>query len=114
MSIEDPKKASLDAEAPAPDWHPSDIIAALNKAGYTLEKLAEKHGLTSGGTLSKAMRMSAPIAEQRLAEAIGIHPKVIWPSRYEEDGTRKPQGRRAIESTRRDRNIQARADGEPS
>ena len=112
MNNTDPKKANLDAESPAPDWHPSVIIAALNQAGYTLEKLAEAHGLKSGGTLSKALRMSLPISEQRIADALGIHPKVIWPSRYETDGTRKLQGRRAIESSRRSKKLQAKAEGE--
>lgn len=99
------KKASQVAEPPAKDWHPADVIAALHKAGWTLESLAEHHALKSGGTFSKAMRFSFPIAEQRIADALGIHPKTIWPSRYNTDGTRKPQGFRAIESTRRSRRV---------
>lgn len=99
------KKAGLDAETPAQDQHPADVIAALHKAGWTLESLAEHHGLKSGGTLSKAMRFSFPIAERRIADALGVHPKTIWPSRYNPDGTRKPQGFRAIESTRRSRGV---------
>jgi lambda repressor-like predicted transcriptional regulator len=109
MSKEEPKKASPGAESPAQDWHPADIRAALNKAGYSLASLAEKHGLNSGSSLSKAFTTSSPAAELRIADAIGIHPKVIWPSRYNEDGTRKPQGNRALESTRRSRNAQAKA-----
>lgn len=112
MNNKDQKNTSVAAEAPAQDWHPADIKAALNKAGYTLASLAEEHGLKAGGTLSKALTSSFPIAEQRIAAAIGVHPKVIWPSRYNEDGTRKLQGFRAIESSRRSANIQAKADGE--
>lgn len=105
MNTKAPKKTSLDAEAPAQDWHPADIVAALHKAGWTLESLGEHHGLKSGNTLSKAMRTSFPIAEQRIADALDIHPKIIWPSRYNTDGTRKPHGFRAIESTRRSRRV---------
>lgn len=112
MAIKDPKKASLAAESPATDWHPADIKAGLAKAGYTLTALAEKHHLKTATNLSKALTSSFPIAEQRIADAIGIHPKEIWPSRYNEDGSRKPQGFRAIESSRRSANTQAKADGE--
>ena len=87
------KKASLE------DWHPADIIAALRKAGYTLSKLAFEHGLKDSSGFSKAMVMSFPLGEKRIAEALGVHPMTIWPSRYEEDGTRKPAGIRAIQCT---------------
>ncbi|MDO9104905.1 MAG: helix-turn-helix transcriptional regulator [Methylovulum sp.] len=105
MNTKATKKASLDAEAPAQDWHPADIVAALHKAGYTLAKLAEKHNLKSGQSFSHAMRRSLPVSEQRIADVLGVHPKTIWPSRYNLDGTRKPQGFRAIESTRRSRRV---------
>lgn len=112
MNTKAAKKASLDAEAPAQDWHPADIVAALHKAGYTLAKLAEEHGLKSGQTFSHAMRRSLPVSEQRIADALGIHPKTIWPSRYNVDGSRKLQGFRAIESTRRSRRVNGNDDAE--
>jgi len=112
MNKKAPKKASVAAEAPAQDWHPAVIKAALNQAGYTLAKLAEEYGLKSGGTLSKALTSSFPQAEKRIADALGLHPKVIWPSRYNEDGSRKLQGFHALESTRRSANAQAKAKGE--
>lgn len=105
MNAKAVKKAGLDAEVPAQDWHPADIVAALHKAGYTLAKLAELHGLKSGQTFSHAMRRSLPVSEQRIADVLGVHPKTIWPSRYNEDGSRKLQGFRAIESTRRSRRV---------
>jgi Ner family transcriptional regulator len=101
MNIEDQKKASTGEETLAQDWHPADIVAALHKAGWTLASLAEHHGLKSGGTLSKALRFSFPIAEKRIADALGVHPKAIWPSRYHDTGERKLQGFHAIQSTRR-------------
>lgn len=87
------KKASLE------DWHPADVIAALRKAGYTLSKLAFEHGLKESSGLSKALVMSFPLGEKRIAEALGVHPMTIWPSRYEADGTRKLAGIRAIQCT---------------
>ena len=102
------KKATSETIAIQEDWHPSDVIAALNKAGYTLAKLGEEHGLKAGDTLSKALRQSFPLAEKRIADALQLHPGVIWPSRYEADGTRKLVGYRNLESTRRTRNLQAK------
>lgn len=81
------------------DWHPADIVAALRKAGYTLSKLAFEHGLKDSSGLSVALVRSFPKGEKRIADALGIHPKVIWPTRYEKDGTRKPAGIRAIQCT---------------
>lgn len=105
MQKSDAKKAGLE------DWHPADILAALRKAGYTLSKLAFEHGLKDSSGLSVAMVRSFPKGEQRIADALGVHPKVIWPSRYNEDGTRKPAGIRAIQCTAemRARNGDARA-----
>ncbi len=84
----------------ADDWHPADIKAALHKAGWTLSALAAKHGLKSGNTLSKALTVSYPIAELRIANAIGIAAKMIWPTRYYEDGKVKPRGFHAIQLNR--------------
>ncbi|WP_245615857.1 helix-turn-helix domain-containing protein [Andreprevotia chitinilytica] len=80
------------------DWHPADIIAALHKRGTTISKLAHSHGVDPSG-LSLALRRSFPKGEQRIADALGMHPKDIWPSRYFDDGTRKPVGARAIQCT---------------
>lgn len=82
------------------DWHQADIVAALKKGGYTLSKLAFEHGLKDSSGLSVAMVRSFPKGEQRIANALGVHPKEIWPSRYNEDGTRKPTGARALYVTR--------------
>ncbi len=81
------------------DWHPADIKAALEKAGYSLSRLAFEHGLKDSSGLSVAMVRSFPKGEQRIAAALGVHPREIWPSRYNEDGSRKPSGIRAIQCT---------------
>ena len=95
------KKADLGVEVTAPDWHPADIKSALNKAGYTLTSLAEECGLKNGSLLSKCLTSSYPKSERRIADAIGILPQIIWPSRYEADGIRKLQGFQKLESSRR-------------
>ena len=95
MNTKAQKKAGLTEDCLAEDWHPADVIAAMHKAGWSMHKLARHHGLTTSGTLSKALRSSYPVAEQRIAEALGLHPKDIWPSRYYANGEAKPRGCRA-------------------
>lgn len=75
----------------ATDWHKADIKAAIEKAGWTLRSLARRHNLTHG-TLTQALRTSYPASERRIADALGVHPMVIWPSRYNKDGS--PNGQR--------------------
>ncbi len=71
------------------DWHPADIKAALEKAGYTLRRLSLQDG-RSGAYYSQALHRPNPRAEARLAEVISLHTPVtaqqIWPSRYEPCG----------------------------
>lgn len=78
------------------DWHPADIKAALDKAGWTLRALAAHHGLSSSTPLSHTFLRSYPLNEKRIADAIGITPQEIWPSRYNDDGSKKPRGLRAL------------------
>jgi len=94
MHTQPPKKAS------SKDWHPADVIAALHKAGLTMAKLANQHGLKGSTSLSVALTRSLPSGEKRIADALGLHPKEIWPSRYYDNGERKPQGFRAIQFNR--------------
>lgn len=72
-----PKKA-----APV-DWHSADIVAALRKAGWSLRKLAAHHNYRAPTTLCKAIEQRWPKGERLIAEAIGVHPATIWPSRYQ-------------------------------
>lgn len=89
----------IDPSSETGDWHPSFVVAALHQAGWTLTNLGKHHNLKSGSTFSKALSFSFPVAEQRIADAIGVHPKVIWPSRYHENGDPKPRGFRVLQST---------------
>lgn len=70
---------------------------ALHKKGITLAGIAEAYGLTSSSTLSSVFTRSYPLNEKRIADAIGVHPMVIWPSRYNADGSIKPRGFRAVQ-----------------
>ncbi|WP_449246482.1 helix-turn-helix domain-containing protein [Desulfarculus baarsii] len=63
------------------DWHKADIKAALEKAGWSLRRLAARHGYT-GAALVKALRQPYPNAERIIAGALGLRPEDIWPRRY--------------------------------
>ncbi|EBU8372670.1 transcriptional regulator [Salmonella enterica subsp. enterica] len=67
------------------DWHSADIIAGLRKRGSSLAALSRKSGLASS-TLANALIRHWPKGERLIAEALGIAPEQIWPSRY-----RKPE-----------------------
>ncbi len=67
---------------PAKDWHPADIVAALRKAGWSLSRLSIHHGYAARTTLKNALHKPWPKGERLIAEAIGIDPARIWPSRY--------------------------------
>jgi len=75
MATKPDKKASQE------DWHPAKILAELHMRGITLVALAATHGMTGSSTLSAAMVRSYPKNERRIADAIGVHPMAIWPSR---------------------------------
>ncbi|RWR01514.1 DNA-binding protein [[Pantoea] beijingensis] len=63
------------------DWHPADIIAALRKKGTSLAAVSRQAGLCSS-TLANALSRPWPKGEWLIADALSIHPAVIWPSRY--------------------------------
>lgn len=85
------KKASRE------DWHPADIKAALHKRGITLKGIAQAYGLKDSTSLSATFTRSLPANERRIADALGLHPKDIWPSRYYENGEPRPRGFRAVQ-----------------
>jgi Ner family transcriptional regulator len=64
------------------DWHPADIVAALRKAGWSLRKLSASHGY-SPGALKNALHTRWPKGQRLIAEALGLPPEQIWPSRYQ-------------------------------
>lgn len=70
------------------DWHRVDIKAALEKAGYSLRQLSLQHGYAPG-SLKATLDTPWPRAEKIIADAIGVPPSDIWPSRYGADGKPK-------------------------
>ncbi|PTP90120.1 MULTISPECIES: helix-turn-helix domain-containing protein [Vibrio] len=64
------------------DWHRADIKAALEKKGLSYAGLARSSGLKSG-TLHNAIARHWPKGEKIIADAIGVTPQEIWPSRYQ-------------------------------
>ncbi len=64
------------------DWHRADIKAALEKAGWSLRRLSIHHGYKSPSQLKNVLNSHWPKGERLIAEAIGVHPAEIWPSRY--------------------------------
>ncbi|ECG8593288.1 transcriptional regulator [Salmonella enterica subsp. salamae] len=67
------------------DWHSADIIAGLRKRGTSLAAVSRQAGLASS-TLANALIKHWPKGERLIAEALGVAPEQIWPSRY-----RKPE-----------------------
>lgn len=63
------------------NWHPADIIAGLRKRGTSLARVSREAGLASS-TLANALNRPWPKGEWLIANALNVHPAVIWPDRY--------------------------------
>jgi Ner family transcriptional regulator len=61
--------------------HTADIIALLHKNKTTMAAVSRQAGLSSS-TLANVLTRSWPKGEFLIADALGIHPSEIWPSRY--------------------------------
>lgn len=73
-------------KAPA-DMHREDIKAAIRKTGLSLAELSVAAGYEAGA-VSRALRVPWPAVEAVIAKRIGkTHPKEVWPSRYNPDGS---------------------------
>lgn len=70
------------------DWHPEDIKSAVRKRNITLSDVARGADLHPNA-LRLALTFPREQAERAIAAALEIDPKVIWPSRYNADGSRK-------------------------
>jgi Ner family transcriptional regulator len=76
----------------ASDWHPADVLAALKKRGQSLAGLSVANGYhpTAAG---KALKQPWPAVERILADALGVQPNTIWPSRYDGEGLPLPRAK---------------------
>lgn len=69
---------------PALDWHPADVMAALRKTPerWTLRGLSLASGY-SANAVHETLSRSWPAVERIIADALGLEPWDIWPSRYD-------------------------------
>ena len=63
------------------DWHPAHVVAAVRVKGFTLRSLSIEAGLNQD-SLKNALYRKCPKYERIIADAIGVAPEEIWPSRY--------------------------------
>lgn len=63
------------------DWHSADVIASLKKRGTSLAAVSREAGLAPS-TLANALVRRWPKGEKLIAQALGMAPEEIWPSRY--------------------------------
>ncbi|WP_041786063.1 helix-turn-helix domain-containing protein [Rhodospirillum centenum] len=81
-------------------WHKEDIKAAIRKRGTTVTDLALSNGLGSS-TCRVALNTPCFTGEQVIAEFLGVPAQVLWPDRYEPDGTpRHPRVRNRLKGIR--------------
>lgn len=67
------------------DWSWDEVLAAMHSEGLTLRGLAAQHGIEVQAIGCVQFRPS-PLSQTRIADALGVAPQQIWPSRYEADG----------------------------
>ncbi|NKB37901.1 MAG: transcriptional regulator [Gammaproteobacteria bacterium] len=72
------------------DWSNPYIIYRLNSVGWSLRKLSSHHGYADD-SLKQCLCRRWLKAERIIANVLDVHPKEIWPSRYNSDGTRAPK-----------------------
>lgn len=86
---------SRQAAKPLSGWHSEDVKAAVRKRGETLVSLARRNHFSESYLRSVLIR---PLyqGEQIIAKFIGVKPQVIWPDRYNADGS--PKNRKATKA----------------
>jgi len=80
-------------DPPSIDWHPADVQAALKKRGKTFRGLGKELGYATGW-IQRALYQPSPMAEGIIAAVLELHPKQIWPSRYDHAGRPKARIKR--------------------
>ncbi|WP_374348540.1 transcriptional regulator [Chitinimonas sp.] len=75
-------KQTTPKKAAAADMHRADIVAALHKRGWSLRSLAKHHNYKTPTALGNALDRKWPKGEKLIADAIGLPPEAIWPTRY--------------------------------
>lgn len=65
------------------DWSSKAIYTALEQRGVDLSSLEVEHGFKVG-TMRNVFYRRYPKIQEIIADAIGVSPSVIWPSRYQQ------------------------------
>jgi Ner family transcriptional regulator len=86
-------------------WHPEDVKAAIRKRGITLTELALRNGF-SESYLRNALIRPARDGELIISRFLRVKPEVIWPDRYDADGTPNYRKYRELQ---RERTLRRRA-----
>lgn len=63
------------------DWHPETIKAEIHKLGLSFRFLSVRAGYKKD-SLKSVLRTPCRPYQQIVADALGISPETIWPSRY--------------------------------
>lgn len=63
------------------DWSSKAIITALDKKGVSLRTLEQELGLRAN-SIRNVFYRRVNCYQEAIAQAIGVNPAVIWPSRY--------------------------------
>lgn len=63
----------------AADWHPADVVAALQKSGTSLRKVGLAHGYKQ---IQNVLTRPWWVVEQLVADELQLDPAQIWPTRY--------------------------------
>lgn len=64
------------------DWHPEDIKSKLHKRGLSFSELGRRNGYAPG-SLKTVLRTPCKPYQRIVADALGVAPEIIWPSRYQ-------------------------------
>jgi Ner family transcriptional regulator len=67
------------------DWPSHKIIYELKETGTSLAEIGIDLGLRPR-SIYDVLRRPRPILEITVAKRLGIHPRTIWPSRYDDSG----------------------------
>lgn len=63
------------------DWHPETIKAEIHKRGLSFRSLSVQAGYKKD-SLKSVLRTPCRPYQQIVADALGVSPETIWPSRY--------------------------------
>jgi len=74
-------------KTPSGDWTRITIKRALEDAGWTMRGLSKAHGRAPASVTSTILRPWL-VMELIIAEAIGVTPQEIWPSRWRDENGR--------------------------